>query len=752
MKENTKHGSEFLRAMDHYLLSLIRRRDFAGAVEYFESHRSELDGAGDAVVGSIHHHAAMAYASLSNYPAALKAARMAQHLIAKQGDSELLAEVFFTLGGILRDMGKWKEAEKAFRDAESIFRRRDCLDGQCRVLNQLAGMFYQLADYRNALSVLLDAVALAQRMQDHKKIAFMMGNIGRIYTFLGNSIEAQKHLQANIDLSTRLSDWLEVARAQLALGYLYIQQGRYDEAEELLDSAYGHLVTINSSRDEAIYLSYLGELRYQTGRLEEANEALAKALKLAEAISPSSTLAARIKRHLAELRIRQEHYTSARRLASEAMVVMEKAGNRVELGALWRIKAVIAAATGQGAPAKVWFDKAVDMLNETGVRFEEAQTLTAAGSCELFSIKRRLTYLFRAEEIYRRARATVKTREVESLIHSLDYPSSFAVVARSVDAETQGNDKEYLTNCAEIKRFKAQLPVIGRSDLVLLLQGETGVGKDHMARYFHSLVKPDGPFVVVNCATVPATLLESELFGYHRGAFTGADGNKEGLFAAANGGVLYLDEIGDIPLELQAKLLGVLETRRVTPLGSTREIALDIKLVAATNKNLEEMIECGTFRRDLYYRLSGYAFRIPPLRQRKEDIPLLLRHFMERCNLLSDSGEIPSELVHQFVTYHWPGNVRELSNKVKQLTVMAEMAAEGDLIELSRSILFRETTPTEGSLFERVERFERQMLIEALLAAGGNKSQAARILGIHEATVRTKLKRYGITVEGGVIH
>ena len=221
---------------------------------------------------------------------------------------------------------------------------------------------------------------------------------------------------------------------------------------------------------------------------------------------------------------------------------------------------------------------------------------------------------------------------------------------------------------------------------------------------------------------------------------------------AANQGVLYLDEIGDMPLVLQAKLLGVLETRRVMPLGSTEEVQLDIKLVVATNNNLEEKVDRGEFRRDLFYRLSGFAFHIPALRERKEDIPLLLAHFMKNSRLLKSNGPPSTELVHQFIEHNWPGNTRELLNKVRQLEVMVELVKEGDLVELSRSIFLPEREQVAQSLFERVEQLERRMIVEALLASRGNKSEAARMLGIHEATIRTKVRRYQINLEGGVVH
>jgi len=364
--------------------------------------------------------------------------------------------------------------------------------------------------------------------------------------------------------------------------------------------------------------------------------------------------------------------------------------------------------------------------------------------------RKRMTYLFRAEDFYRRSHLTAKLRETDRLIASIDRPAA-ADRSERTPAVADTGDHDYLTANAEIIRFKQQLAFVAKSDLPILLTGETGVGKDHMAKYYHAVARPDKPFVAVNCASIPETLLESELFGYHRGAFTGAERDKEGLFVAANGGVLYLDEIGDMPLSLQAKLLGVLESRTVMPVGSTREVKLDIKLVVATNKNLEEMVERGAFRRDLYYRISGISFHIPALRDRKEDIPLLLRHFLTRRGLLREDRVAP-DMVMQFVDYDWPGNVREVYNKVRQIEVLAELAAEGDLVELTRSVFAGDAPAKKSSLFDQVEQFERQLLTEALLAADGNKSEAARMLGIHEATVRTKLKRYGISLESGAVN
>lgn len=747
-------GNAFCVSAAAHMRALLARRDFVGAVQCYEAQRSQIDTeAGAAEAGEILHLAAQAYASLTNYAAALKAARTAQTVVARAGDSLVLAEVFITLGGILRDRGELAEAQKAYRDAESIFRRNDCPEGQSRALNHLAGLYFRHADYRNALVVLMDAVEIARRLNDRQKLAFMMGNIGRLHTFMGDLAEAEKHLKTNVEMSTELGDDLETLRAQLSLGYVYMQRADYEKAEEMFDQAGNLLVAVSSPRDEVIYLTYLGELRYRTGDYRGSRETLGRALEKAERIGSGTTMAGRVMRHLAELAVRTRDYRTACRLAARATGIMERADEKVELGALKKILAQVAA--GKETPltetrateARRLFRRAIDILDESGVRWEKAEALVAAGSSEAFDERKRLTYLFRAEEFYARGRMKCKQEEVSRLIGELGRFSAHPAPVPSA----AGNRHAYLTRCPAIERIKKQLPLLTRSDLPVLITGETGVGKDHLARYYHSLVRPDGPYVAINCASVPETLLESELFGYQRGAFTGADQNKTGLLEAANRGVFLLDEIGDMPLSLQAKLLGVLESRKVTPLGSTRQVEIDIILVAATNRNLEQMVEQGTFRRDLYYRLSGITFHLPPLRERKEDVPLLLEHMMRKRGLLKPGQKPDSELVRQFLAHDWPGNIRELDNMVNRLEVLSQSVAEGQLHEVARSILAPEQ-PADGStgLFERVEQFERRLITDALLAAGGNKSEAARILGIHEATVRTKLKRHGISMEGSL--
>ncbi len=744
MKLERKIREDFLDSMLHYLETLMSQKDYAGAVAYYESHRNELQQSGIAA-GAIYHTTSKAYASLTQLQQALKTARLAQNSAMLEGNDILLANNFITIGSILRDMSEFKEAEKAYRDAESIFRRNDSLEGQSRALNILAGLFFKQTDYNNALSVLVDAIEIAKKLDDKKKLAFMMGNIGRVYSFTGNFSEAKKHLLTAIELSEKLADDIETARGSLSLGYIYLQEANYTKAEAAFDKAYPLIINAQSERDEVYYLTYVGELQYRKMQFEESKTNLEKALVLAESIAPDSILTARTLRHLAELSIIESQVNKARQYTSRAWVIFEKASDKVELGALLKIKAQIAQLKDDKNKSIKLFVQSIEMLSESGVRFEKAEALIAAGKSKLFTPRQRLTYLFRAEEFYSSCGLTQKLQQIEKLISSVEQTSQHAPVEIPTQAGICPDNIEYLTSDNEINQFKTQLPLLGHTNLPVLLMGETGVGKDHMARYFHHAVRPTGPYIAINCASLPETLLESELFGYVRGAFTGADKNKEGLFVAANTGVLFLDEIGDMPLSLQTKLLSVLENRKVVPLGSTKTIELDIKLIAATNQNLEEMVEQGKFRRDLYYRLSGITFTIPPLRNRKGDIPLLLEKFMIGSGLLKDSQKLEVDFVRQFIAYDWPGNTRELFNKVKRLEVMTMMVSEGDLVELSRSMFKDDVIIDDKTLFDKVEEFERKIIVEALLAANGNKSEVARMLGIHEATVRTKLKRYDIT-------
>ena len=279
----------------------------------------------------------------------------------------------------------------------------------------------------------------------------------------------------------------------------------------------------------------------------------------------------------------------------------------------------------------------------------------------------------------------------------------------------------------------------------VLIQGESGVGKELIARAIHyGSSRADQPFIAINCAALPESLLESELFGYVKGAFTGAHSSKTGLFKAADGGSLFLDEISEMPQSLQVKLLRALQEREFIPLGTTRPITFDARLIAATNRNLEEEIAAHRFREDLYYRLNVFNLTIPPLRERREDIPLLVRYFVEKyCRSLNHLPKtVSDEAMQAMINYEWRGNVRELQNAIERSVAISDDRIE--LIHLPQKI--REAKQVTNDLTGQtltLDELERRYILETLDRVGDDKTQAAELLGIDLSTLYRKLKRYG---------
>ena len=290
---------------------------------------------------------------------------------------------------------------------------------------------------------------------------------------------------------------------------------------------------------------------------------------------------------------------------------------------------------------------------------------------------------------------------------------------------------------------------VGASDATVLVSGESGTGKELVARALHDVgERPDDAFVAVNCAALPAHLLESELFGHVRGAFTDARADREGLFVRARGGTLFLDEIGEMPMEMQPKLLRVLQEKRVRPVGADRTVDVDCRIVAATNRDLESDVEDGRFREDLFYRIHVVGIQVPPLRRRSNDVLLLAQHFLSRISARSGKAveRLSTGAATKILEYEWPGNVRELENSMERAVALArhDEIVVDDLPErIRRYESKRVIVDTEDAAeLPSLETLERRYLKKVLAAVGGNKAQAARILGVDRRTLYRKLERY----------
>lgn len=329
---------------------------------------------------------------------------------------------------------------------------------------------------------------------------------------------------------------------------------------------------------------------------------------------------------------------------------------------------------------------------------------------------------------------------------------------REVEVLTNEVNKGFEDNKIIMKSIKIEeiyylLNRVAKTDATVLFLGETGVGKSIFANYLHDISeRRNEPFIIVNCSVLPEHLIESELFGYVKGSFTGASTQgKKGLVEAANNGTLFLDEIGELPLQTQSKLLQVLQDKSFMPIGRTESIKVDVRIIAATNKNLEEMVEQGKFRSDLYYRLNVVPVTIPPLRERREDVPFFLQHFLNTFNArYSRSCRFSLNVIEHLSYYEWPGNVRELQNLVERLIITSPKSVI-EMEDLPESLIARKSNNEKGeksqqALKKRLDRYEKEILLETLNQTK-NLHEMSQILKVDASTISRKLKKHQLALQ-----
>jgi len=333
---------------------------------------------------------------------------------------------------------------------------------------------------------------------------------------------------------------------------------------------------------------------------------------------------------------------------------------------------------------------------------------------------------------------------IEHLHRVLDQVATILgkVEARELFPEIIGQSKV-------IREVFGQIMKVAPTDATVLISGESGTGKELVATgIYEQSTRRGKPFVKLNCVAIPEGLLESELFGHEKGAFTGAIAQKKGKFELADGGTIFLDEIGDMPLSTQAKLLRVLQERTFERVGGTSPLQVDVRFIAATNKNLPEMVKAGTFREDLFYRINVFSLQLPPLRERREDIPVLVEHFLRSTG---KAAQVSTPTMQLLLGYPWPGNVRELQNVIERAAVIAEGTIEPAHLPLYFRNEMKVLGTSEGpensiSLDDRIAQIEKSMIIEAMTRAGGVQIRAAQLLGINQRSLWHRIKKHNIDV------
>jgi DNA-binding NtrC family response regulator/Flp pilus assembly protein TadD len=757
--------------------------------------------------GELSYFGALALDKLGRLNEALSQAKKAYDILRNTEKNKRLAQIQYILGLIYAHRGMLKEAEIQFTDAASTYRRIKDQKGVVDMYNELARICFIRSRFDQAAEYITDALEYCQKTNDQKMIARLHGNLGTIQMLQDRWEEAEKNLNKSLEINETLQDAHNVCKSLLALGNINCLLRKFQKADRHLQRAFQLISENNYARELAIYHEYRGSLKFALGNCPEAERHLREAIKIGEQIAPQGAIISQAYRLLAELQAEKGELPEALQSCETALQASKEIGERLEEAVGYRILGRLYSLNDHPQKVKECFSTAAQMLEEIGAKFELAKTYWEMGKCLKFSFWERTKFLGKAEDLAGQLDtpfylASIKVtlsqlflqngeneeawgylQEAKPGLEELNEKTGIEVIAdlekkilsqkpegpavipngNSAIPEVNGSDRCF---AHFITRDQVTLDILENAkqakdhDIAILLEGETGTGKDLLAQIIHHTSnRKNNRFVVVSCSAIPEALFESELFGHKKGAFTGAVADKNGFLDEAAGGTLYLDEIGEVPLLIQVKLLRAIEEKEFVRIGEVKPRKVDFRVIAATNKDLNEMVQADRFRSDLFYRLSAIRIKLPPLREKREDIPSLMEHFLKKhsvsgTNLVSDENnhrplilsELDPRIVDLFVNYDWPGNARELENEVKRLIIVHRCEGEISFDRMHRYFeKLNHFKPCPSRPFTHtIDQLEKEMIEKALAKCGGVKTKAARLLNMDEALLRYKIKRYSI--------
>lgn len=769
--------------------ALVRQRKFAQALKKLEELKSEeqIDRF-SAEERNICYLWAITLHGLGKYSEAKAKAERAYDLFRNTSENSKVAEIQYVQGLIYLEIGDLRKAENYIRDAITTHRRTGNKNEIVTCYNKIARIFFVKSEFGKAIEYLNEAKGLSEKIGDLRMAAIVSGNLGRIRALMGNWREAQDNLSASLEFNEKHGDELSLCRDQLSLSFVLCLKREFKKAEQYLTKAFEIAHKNNYLRESVIYHEYMGSLCFDLGVYKKAEDHYNQILEIWETTAPDGDMISQTYRLLAELQVAQKDFDQAFISCQKSLEVSKSLGEKIEEGAAYRILGQIYSARGEKEKSSEYFLKSISSLQQVGAKYELARTYLEAGRSKTFDYYKRLGFFSNAESLFRELNSKyhlglVNLAITDLMVEEKDYGKAQIFLAEAERLFKESNDqKEFrqvqhlkhsieetlfksrmvaksngrvtfdniVTQNAEMREIIEKLKPIIDYDISILLEGETGTGKDLIAKAIHySSRRKDKRFVAVNCAALPETLLENELFGHKRGAYTGADKDHPGLFEEAEGGTLYLDQVEEIPISTQVKLLRAIEEKEITWLGETKPRKIDVRIISSSIDDLRETVKNGKFRQDLYFRLNTFDITIPPLKERKEDIPILVRHFLKeyeveekRIKEFERNGAIK-----RFMEYNWPGNVRELENEIKRMVVLSQAGDKDPSGFLSEKLAHPSVDPAfskEVPLFHQVAEFEKEKIIGALRQCNWIKLRAARLLGIPEATIRNKMKKHKI--------
>jgi DNA-binding NtrC family response regulator len=794
METRSKQARSPRKAYSQTIQALIDQEQFVQALE--EIDKTQKDPGFDLAPGEeadLSYMASLCLYNLGRYKEALAKARFAFETLKHTSENEKVAQIEEIWGRISLSLGDLRDAELRLRDAVSTYRRIGNQQRMLKSYNLIARIYFVRCDFEKSIEYLNEADELSEKIGDLEADAHIHGNLGRVYALLGQWEKAEKNLQISYGFHQRKANQLSLCRDLLSLGFVAGLKRDFERSRSCLAGALELAQANGFLRELAIYHEYAGQLAHQTGDVKAAEAHYHKGIEIGRMAAPQSDINNQTYRLLAELQVSQKDFDQALISCQKSLEVSRSLDEKIEVGAAHRILGQIYSAKNEKDKSSEHFNRSIACLQQVGAKYELARTHVEAGRSPVFDYYKRLGFLSNAESLFRdlnskyhvglvnlaiagllveqkdcgkaqiflteaetlfkQSKDQKELRQVRDLRQSIEqdlFQSS--MIAKSNGKVTFDN---LVTHNTEMREIIEKLKQIMDYDISVLLEGETGTGKDLLAKATHfSSQRKDKRFVAVNCAALPESLLENELFGHKRGAYTGADKDQAGLFEEAEGGTLYLDQVEDIPMPTQVKLLRAIEEKEITRLGETKPRKINVRIISSSIEDLKESVKNGRFRQDLYFRLNTFGIKIPPLKERKEDIPPLTRHFLKEYGV--DERRIKdferNGTLKRFFEYGWPGNVRELENELKRMVVLAQAGGKDPCGFLSDKLVCKQPFSNGTSLFDEVAEFEKDKIVEALRQCNWVKLRAAKVLGIPEATLRNKMKKHRISQPAPMSH
>jgi len=731
--------------------TLIEKADAAEALRYIARARGRVNPeAHPELLARLQLQSARALIELSQYEEGLRACERAHSYFREHGLTGPLAHTYNCFGRIYFRLGDLDKAKEFYEASLHLF-RWDLNDeeGVIRAHNNLGVLYRHLSDWRQATWHMLRAMEIATRLGNFAYIAVTSANLGVVHLKAGSWDEAREHFDRALTSYVQIGKEAGVARMRIGLATISAFRHDFASAEAHLAAAAQITARLGCSREQVLCLFGRGELHQEMGQQEEALARYDEALEMARHIAPDGDMVHELERRRAEIFTQRGDVAVALKSAEDALQRSMRLKDQLEEAATRRVLAQIHTLEGRDAEADAQARQAIRVLEGIHERFELARTYLeqaqrSKGSADPEQAREAQNFAFKAMSLFEQLGLDDSVHSCEQVLRALKAPS-WLTASRAdrppqhLSSQTQDIARAhgFITQNARTLDVLRKASELLSTPARVLIQGETGVGKNLLAYMFRTFeVERGRPFVEVNCTSLPGDLVESELFGYVRGAFTGAAITKRGIFEDADGGTIFMNEIGELSERTQVKLLQVLDDGTYRRLGEVRSRQLNVRIVSATNKDLDAAVKAGWFRSDLFYRLGQVSLLLPPLRERREDIPLLIRNYLDELSVREGRQVVLAEdALEYLISLPWLGNVRELKHKVESIFLCAGRQELLDRASLMR-ILYpggagapADVHPSR-SLRGKVDMLKREEILAALSRNGGNRSRAAVELGI----------------------